>query len=321
MKPELSSNTPLSGVLLLDKPTGFTSAQLITKVKRQLRLRKHKIGHTGTLDPLATGLLPLLLGEATKFAQYLLKSDKTYIVTGQLGQKTNTADSDGEVIEEAAIPHDWPLRLSDVIPLFKGKIKQVPPAFSALKQNGVPLHQLARAGKEINIAAREITIIEIEILKVDREQAQFQLKVSCGTGTYIRSLIEDIAQALGTVAHVIQLRREKTGPFTIDSALTLENVNASDTVPLLPVDSLIMHFPAVTLDPSCCQRLRYGQRVPVDNTTISQTKPFHLDIANGQQSLVEGGTYRFYDEQGALGGLIEIKCNVIHPLRLLSVDE
>jgi len=286
-----------SGILLIDKPTGITSAKLITKVKKQCGLRKAKIGHTGTLDPLATGLLPLLLGEATKFAQYLIKSDKTYTVTAQLGKRTNTADSDGEVTETAEVPTSWSQNLPHILPLFTGTIWQVPPAYSALKQNGVPLYRLARAGKPVNVGARQIQIHHIEILNVDEAKQQFQLRVSCGTGTYIRSLVEDIASELGTLGHVIQLRREKTGEFSLEDAFKVETLSASGNLRLLPVESLVTHFPILTCSAEHSVRLLCGQRVPFDT---------------------EAGYYRFYNDKNEFQGLIEASEGILHPRRLLA---
>jgi tRNA pseudouridine synthase B (EC 4.2.1.70) len=205
------------GLLLFDKPAGLTSNAALQRVKRLLGIKK--AGHTGSLDPVATGLLVLLFGEATKVSDYILNADKSYRATLRLGQTTTTGDSEGEILEERPVAvSEEQVRM--ILPQFSGVIAQVPPMYSAIKQGGKPLYELARKGLEVERAARQVRIDALDLVLLDGDC--LVLDVRCSKGTYIRSLAADIGAALGCGAHVNGLRRTSTGPFDITQALTLE---------------------------------------------------------------------------------------------------
>ncbi|WP_417662897.1 tRNA pseudouridine(55) synthase TruB [Pseudomonas sp.] len=236
----------VNGIILLDKPKGFSSNAALQKVR--WLLNAEKAGHTGSLDPLATGVLPLCFGEATKFSQYLLDADKGYETLMQLGVTTTTADAEGEVIERKPV-NVQSADIEAVLPQFRGDIKQIPPMYSALKRDGQPLYKLARAGEVVEREPRAVTINRLELLSCEAEVAR--LAVDCTKGTYIRTLVEDIGQLLGCGAHVAELRRTKAGPFNLTQTVTLEELEAvhadggNEAVDrfLQPVDSGLEHWP------------------------------------------------------------------------------
>ncbi|WP_064577213.1 tRNA pseudouridine(55) synthase TruB [Cupriavidus gilardii] len=251
------------GVLLLDKPLGLSSNDALIRAKRLLRA--NKAGHTGTLDPLATGLLPLCFGEATKFSRDLLDADKTYEATVRLGQRTSTGDAEGEVIAERPVRCDA-AALNEALARFVGAIEQVPPMHSALKKDGRPLYEYARAGQTVERAARGVTIHEIALLRCELPGAPvFAMRVTCSKGTYIRTLAEDIGEALGCGAHLTALRRTAVGDLTLDGAVTLEQLGQHDDAArpalLAPVDALLQRCAPVTLDAAATQRFLQGQRI------------------------------------------------------------
>ncbi len=209
----------VSGILILDKPRGMSSNQALQKVR--WLLNAEKAGHTGSLDPLATGVLPLCFGEATKFSQYLLDADKGYETVTQLGVTTTTGDAEGEVVErrEVTVGRD---EIEALLPRFRGEIKQIPPMYSALKKDGQPLYKLARAGEVVEREARSVNIARLELLALDN--AQLRLSVACSKGTYIRTLVEDIGRELGCGGHVAELRRTQAGPFALAQAVSLETL-------------------------------------------------------------------------------------------------
>ena len=254
---------PVHGVLLLDKPLGWSSNDALQKAK--WLLRAEKAGHTGTLDPLATGVLPLCFGAATKFSQLQLDADKTYEAVLRLGQKTSTGDAEGEVIEErpvAIAPGD----VERVRAQFTGPIVQVPPMYSALKKDGKPLYEYARAGIAVEREARAVTIYELNLLLVEEEGVPpvIKLKAKCSKGTYIRTLGEDIGEALGCGAHLSALRRIETGGYGVSQCVTLAALEAMGDddrmAGLLPVDSLLADHPKVTLDSEDAARFLSGLR-------------------------------------------------------------
>ena len=215
----------IDGVVLLDKPAGMSSQGAVTAVKRAFNAEK--AGHTGTLDPMATGLLPICLGEATKYSQDLLEADKTYIAQVKFGQRTDTGDAEGLVIEELPLPvfadaATIKAALDALLPAFTGPISQVPPMYSALKRDGKPLYEYARAGVELERAPRNITIHAIRWTNVNWPEAT--LEVSCSKGTYIRVLAEDIGKALGCGAHLVGLRRTEVGHLTLEQSFTIESI-------------------------------------------------------------------------------------------------
>jgi tRNA pseudouridine55 synthase len=254
---------PVHGVLLLDKPLGWSSNDALQKVK--WLLRAEKAGHTGTLDPLASGLLPLCFGAATKFSQLQLDADKTYEAVARLGQKTSTGDAEGEVIEERAV-HVTAQDIENVLPRFTGLIRQIPPMHSALKKDGKALYEYARAGIVIEREAREVTIYELNaaLAHVDSAQPAINMIVKCSKGTYIRTLGEDVGEALGCGAHLTALRRVETGGFHVSQCVTLEALEAMTEDErlncLMPVDSLLRDHTVVTLDSENAGRFLSGVR-------------------------------------------------------------
>jgi tRNA pseudouridine55 synthase len=259
-----SSKRDVNGILLLDKPLNMSSNAALQVVKTLFNARK--AGHTGSLDPLATGMLPLCFGEATKFSQFLLDADKCYQVIGRLGEKTTTADSEGEVIQrvdEVAIEQQ---QLEQALSLFKGEIEQVPSMYSAIKHKGTPLYKLARQGIEVERKPRRISIHELELLNFDGRD--FELKVVCSKGTYIRNLIEDIGDHLQVGAHVIKLHRLYTFPYQGVQMCSLEQLKElADAGPkqldelILPVETAVSLWPVVNLDPAMTFHIRNGQAI------------------------------------------------------------
>lgn len=254
---------PVHGVLLLDKPLGLSSNQALQKAK--WLLRAEKAGHTGTLDPLATGVLPLCFGAATKFSQLHLDADKTYETTVRLGVRTSTADAEGEVIATRPVQCSVG-QVVEVLDRFMGPIDQVPPMHSALKKDGKALYEYARDGETVEREPRRVTIHAIELLdmQLQGDAPQLRLRVVCSKGTYIRTLGEDIGEALGCGGHLIALRRVATGPFDVADAITLDALDAmgeSERLDaLLPVDSLLTGHERVMLDAEHAGRFLSGLR-------------------------------------------------------------
>ena len=255
------------GILLLDKPAGITSNDALQIIKRLYRAAR--AGHTGSLDKPATGMLPLCLGEATKFSSYLLNADKTYVAVAKLGVITSTADAEGEILETRPVPELNQEQLEKAIAQFVGNIEQVPPMYSALKVDGQRLYKLAYQGLEVERKSRPVTIHQIDLLHFD--EASFEIRVRCSKGTYIRTLVEDIGLALGCGAHVSSLRRLSTGPFdetqmvsmkTIENLAKEEGDAALDQL-LVPVDSALEHLTEVNLTEEMAYQLCLGQAVSV----------------------------------------------------------
>jgi len=250
----------VDGVLLLDKPVGLSSNDALIKAKRFMNAKK--AGHTGTLDPFATGLLPLCFGEATKFSQDLLEADKTYLATVHLGVRTDTGDTEGAVLETLPVTATV-ADIEAVLPRFSGPIKQVPPMYSALKRDGKPLYEYAREGITLEREARDVVIHKLELLSYD---APFlKIAVTCSKGTYIRVLGEDIGAALGCGAHLNALRRTQVGALTTERMITLEELaaHAAPRELLAPVDALLSSFPPITLNDELAKRFLHGQRLPL----------------------------------------------------------
>ncbi|PKL74256.1 MAG: tRNA pseudouridine(55) synthase TruB [Candidatus Melainabacteria bacterium HGW-Melainabacteria-1] len=251
----------VDGVLLLDKPIGFTSNDALQKARRLFSAAKG--GHTGTLDPLATGLLPLCFGEATKFSADLLDADKTYEAVLKLGVTTDSGDAEGKVTATSTVNTEKAAILK-LLPQFTGDIQQIPPMHSALKRHGRPLYELARKGIEVEREARAVTIYAIELL--DFAGDTLMLRVSCSKGTYIRVLAADIGAALGCGAHLTALRRTRVGDLDLDGAVTLAELEGLDEagrmVHLKPVDALLHTLPVLTVEGEAAQRFSHGN--PVD---------------------------------------------------------
>lgn len=260
-----STRTAVDGVFLLNKPPGITSNQALQRVKRLFNAKK--AGHTGSLDPAATGMLPLCFGEATKVCAYLLEADKTYRVTARLGESTDTGDADGQVVDTAGVPEISADGWREILNGFLGTIQQVPPMYSALKKDGKRLYELARSGLVVDRDARPVEIHEIELLEIAGKRLAF--RVRCSKGTYVRTLVEDIARSAGTLAHTASLHRERVGNFPAADMLDLPTVEriATDGVDalrecLLPVDSALLDWPEVGLSAVETQRFRDGQKIP-----------------------------------------------------------
>ncbi|CAH0532715.1 tRNA pseudouridine synthase B [Vibrio stylophorae] len=269
---------PVDGVLLLDKPTGITSNDALQKVKRIYFAEK--AGHTGALDPLATGMLPICLGEATKFSQFLLDSDKRYRVIAKLGERTNTSDADGEVIQTREVKVDRGL-LERCIAKFRGETDQIPSMFSALKYQGKPLYEYAREGIEVPRESRKITVYSIELLRFSADE--IEMEVHCSKGTYIRTIIDDLGEMLGCGAHVTMLRRIGVSKYPMARVVTLEQLEAlleqareQEIQPrelldplLLPMDTAVQDLPEVFLIPQVASYVMQGQAVKVPNAPDS----------------------------------------------------
>ncbi|MGC6377072.1 tRNA pseudouridine(55) synthase TruB [Bisgaard Taxon 45] len=294
----------IDGVFLLDKPQGMSSNDIMQKVKRVFQA--NKAGHTGALDPLATGMLPICLGEATKFSQFLLEADKRYQVTAKLGERTDTSDAEGQVVETRIVNVSEQDILA-ALPHFRGELMQVPTMFSALKHQGKPLYEYARAGITVEREARPITIFELNF--VTYAAPYLTLEVHCSKGTYIRTLVDDLGEYLGCGAHVTVLRRTAVANYPVEAMMDWERLQALAEQQdlalldqhLLPTDSAVSALPALHLNQEQSQAIGFGQRVKFDNPTqlIGQVRLF----SDTQQFLGVGRV-----DEG----------NVIHPQRLIS---
>ena len=287
----------VDGALLLDKPLGVSSNFALQKAKKIMLAQK--AGHGGTLDPLASGLLMVLFGEATKFAGPLLDGDKEYLATLQLGATTATGDAEGEVLERRPVNP----AIDQVLGRFRGEIEQIPPMFSALKRDGVPLYKLARRGEEVERSPRRVTISALE--RVGGSAERPELRVRCSKGTYVRTLATDIGAALGCGAHLAALRRTASGRFRVEDAATLEALEAMTPAQrrkcLLPLAELLVGLPRAELDAPAAARLRNGQILPVSG-------------------LAEG-VYGVFGPGGVVLGLGRSDGASLHPLRLTQAPE
>ncbi|BCQ52585.1 tRNA pseudouridine(55) synthase TruB [Burkholderia gladioli] len=296
----------LDGVLLLDKPIGLSSNDALIRAKR-LYLAK-KAGHTGTLDPLASGLLPLCFGEATKFSQDLLEADKTYEATMRLGIRTTTGDAEGEAIETREVRADR-AAIEAVLPRFLGEIVQVPPMYSALKRDGKPLYEYARAGQTVEREGRQVTIHLLELLDCALPDVSF--RVTCSKGTYVRTLAEDIGEALGCGAHLVALRRTGVGALTLEHAVTLDALSDAEATErdrwLQPVDALLSTFVRVQLTAEEAKRFRHGQRLRLASVA--------------ELGVQDGDRVRVYDEAECLLGVARLSEGVLAPERLVVSGE
>ena len=293
----------VDGVLLLDKPVGLSSNDALIKAKRVMNAKK--AGHTGTLDPFATGLLPLCFGEATKFSQDLLEADKTYEATVHLGIRTDTGDTEGEAIETRAV--DVTLeQIEAALARFRGPILQVPPMYSALKRDGKALYEYAREGIVLEREARPVTIHALELLGY--EAPMLRIRVTCSKGTYVRVLGEDIGAALGCGAHLNALRRIQVGALTMEGMITLEalQAHAQPLSLLAPVDALLSTFPAVELTPELAKRFLNGQRLALGKEEIAVP--------------AELGRVRVYQGDKLLGTANLQEWSILAPERLIAAQ-
>ncbi|HEV8675587.1 MAG TPA: tRNA pseudouridine(55) synthase TruB [Methylomirabilota bacterium] len=295
----------LDGVLVADKGSGVTSFQVVAHLRRVLRVPK--VGHGGTLDPMATGVLPILLGAATKLTPYLQAHDKEYLATVRLGRVTDTLDATGRVTAERPLPPLDVAVLRGALARFEGEIEQVPPMFSALHVGGRRLHELARSGIEVARAPRRIRIDRIELL--DWTTPLLTIRVACGSGTYIRSLAADLGAALDCGGSLEALRRTRLGPFLLTEAVGWDLLRTGTVEALAahvrPADRAVIHLPAIRLDETAARRLRHGQRLPPEQTQVAP------GVA-GPCRLYAGDLFLGVGEVGS-GGL--------RPLRLLHVDQ
>ena len=296
-----ASRRPVHGILLLDKPQGGSSNHALQRAKRLFNAQK--AGHTGSLDPLATGMLPVCFGEATKLSAFLLDADKAYETTMVLGVRTDSADADGQVISTDAIPDELDAaRFRAITDCFKGPQQQIPPMVSAIKVDGKPLYKLAREGIEIERKPRDVTIHELEVLAFDGHSAR--LRVRCSKGTYIRSLVSDIGDRIGCGAHLTVLRRTAVSPFDVASMHDFDKLEqlltalepdagfaALDDL-LLPLDAGLGHLPKVTLCPEAVVAFRHGQGTPSDTPKHAEIRRM-MDFSPGDFS-----TESFSDESG-----------------------
>ena len=293
------------GVFLLDKPQGVSSNDIMQKVKRLFKA--NKAGHTGALDPLATGMLPICLGEATKFSQFLLDSDKRYVVTAKLGERTDTSDAEGQVVQSREV-NVAEADILAALSAFRGEILQVPTMFSALKHNGKPLYEYARAGITVEREARPITIFELKF--IDYQAPFLTLEVHCSKGTYIRTLVDDLGEALGCGAHVTMLRRLAVADYPIEEMMPIEDLALlADSFPnseldrlLLPMDTAVASLPQLNLTAEQTKAVGFGQRVKFENPQASS------------------GLVRLFSENGQFLGIAEITAgNIIRPNRMVNL--
>lgn len=298
---------PVDGIVLLDKPIGLSSNQALQRVRRLFRAAK--AGHTGALDPLATGMLPLCLGEATKFSQFLLDADKRYITCIQLGKRTTTGDKEGDVLTDLPVPDLTDEALESVLNRFRGEIEQIPPMYSALKHEGKPLYEYARQGIVIERKRRQVTIADLTL--VSRTADTLTLDIRCSKGTYIRTIGEDIGEMLGCGAHLHSLHRVSTAGYSAENMLTLEafetiaeqGEDALDAL-LLPMDTAVEHLDKVFFSPEQTKDMMFGRSVP--NETL----------------LMDGSLVRLYDQKTQrFLGLGILKESIIRPHRLVNTSE
>ena len=291
----------IDGVFLLDKPQGMSSNDIMQKVKRLFQA--NKAGHTGALDPLATGMLPICLGEATKFSQFLLDADKRYVVTAKLGERTDTSDAEGQVVETRPVNVETSQILT-ALEQFCGDILQVPTMFSALKHNGKPLYEYARAGITVEREARPIRIFELNFIEY---QAPFlTLEVHCSKGTYIRTLVDDLGEVLGCGAHVTVLRRTAVADYPTEKMMTWDALQALAEQGdldqhLLPIDTAVSKLPALKLNAEQSKGIGFGQRVKFAN-----------------EAKLRGQVRLFSDKNIFLGVALIDDNNVIRPQRLIT---
>lgn len=258
----------MDGILIINKSKGLTSNDIVKKVKKILNT---KVGHTGTLDPNATGVLPLLLGNATKISKYLINHDKEYEAVIKLGAKTTTADVEGKIIEEKEVNKEKLKKesIEEVLKSFIGKQQQTPPIYSAIKVNGKKLYEYARQGKEVEIKARNIEIYDLKLLKIDSKNDELTINVKCSKGTYIRSLCEDIAVKLETLGYMKELNRIQVGEFNIKDSVTIEefkaNIENKDYSNIIGIEEIFKEIPEITIKQREYEKYLNGVKIDTDN--------------------------------------------------------
>ena len=275
----------MNGILIVNKTKGYTSHDIVAKVKK---ITHEKVGHTGTLDPLATGVLPLLIGKGTLCSKYLINHDKKYIVLLKIGEKTSTGDSEGDILEKLNVDINVFYDVENIFNSFIGEQEQIPPIYSAIKVNGKKLYEYARKNQEVKIEPRKINIYSIKILKLDKEKNEIQFEVKCSKGTYIRSLCEDIATRLGTVGYMKELNRIEVGEFNINQAIDVENLTEND------ISKKIINI----------------EEIFEKNSSIELTKRKLELFLNGVNLTVQNqnGIYKIYSENKFIGiGIVKDK--------------
>ena len=281
----------MDGILIINKPKGRTSHDIVAKVKR---IVGNKVGHTGTLDPNATGVLPLLIGKGTLCSQYLMEHDKIYEVELKLGIRTDTADSEGNIIEEKVVDLEnlCEKKVTEVLNSFLGKQEQIPPMYSAIKVNGKKLYEYARSGQNVELKPRQIEIFSFELKKINLQEKEICFKVHCSKGTYIRSLCEDIAHKLDTVGYMKELNRVKVGKFGIEEAITIEELENN----ISNEDFLTQYFISIE------KAFEY-----IKSITIEENRLKHFFNGVKLSFNLEDGIYRVYDENNNFIGIGSLK--------------
>ena len=254
----------MNGILIINKSKGYTSHDIVAKVKK---ITGKKVGHTGTLDPLATGVLPLLIGKGTLCSKYLINHNKTYKVLLKLGIKKSTGDEEGDIVQEEIVDEEIlnEKNVKTVLESFLGEQEQIPPIYSAIKVNGKKLYEYARKGQKVEIQPRKITIYDIELLKIDKENKEIQYEVSCSKGTYIRSLCEDIAKKMSTVGYMKELQRTKVGTFTIEQSIAVEDLNEKNIKEyIITIEELFKDLKNIELNEKKLQLFLNGVKLSFD---------------------------------------------------------
>ena len=277
----------MNGIIIVNKSNRYTSHDIVAKVKK---ITGEKVGHTGTLDPLATGVLPLLIGKGTLCSKYLMNHDKTYTVLLKLGIKKSTGDEEGDIIQEETVNEKLleDKEVKNVLESFLGEQEQIPPIYSAIKVNGKKLYEYARKGQDVEVEPRKITIYDIKMLKIDKESCEIQFEVSCSKGTYIRSLCEDIAKKMGTVGYMKELQRTRVGAFTIAQSILVEDLNEENVQKhIITVEKLFKDFPNIELNARKLELFLNGVKLSFD---------------------LEDGIYKIYSNQQFIGiGVVKDK--------------
>lgn len=277
----------MNGIVIINKSKGYTSHDIVAKVKK---ITGEKVGHTGTLDPLATGVLPLLIGKGTLCSKYLMNHDKTYKVVLKLGIKKSTGDEEGEILQEESVDKNSleEQNINNVLNSFLGEQEQIPPIYSAIKVDGKKLYEYARKGQEVEIKPRKITIYAIRLLKVDEEKKEIQFEVSCSKGTYIRSLCEDIAKKMGTVGYMKELQRTQVGTFTLEQSILIEDLTKESIAEhIITIEDLFKKLENIELNERKLQLFLNGVKLSFD---------------------LKDGIYKIYSNQQFIGiGIVKDK--------------
>jgi tRNA pseudouridine55 synthase len=318
----------MNGLLIIDKPQGPSSHDVVARARRWTGIKR--IGHAGTLDPLATGVLILCLGNATRLSEYLLGEDKAYDGVIKLGERTNTDDAEGEVIATRPVPPIGDEDLRRLAQQFMGETEQVPPQFSAIQRDGQRAYALARKGEEVELQPRRITVYELALSRLDDSRlmtddshqssviSHLAIHVRCSSGTYIRALARDIGEALGCGGHLVSLRRTQCGPFTLDDAVTLDQLERSARAGawqqhLLPMDRAVQHLPIVQVNEENARRILHGQIVDAPSTHSAQTPNANTNLHRN--------LCRVYDSRRELIAIAECRESKLKPVKVFGQSQ